>query len=736
MNQNTKTSWVVMKYGGSSVSAASNWPVIASRVDACLKEGENVLLVMSALTGVTNLLEELAGGASPDRTREILLSIDDRHHELASELGIDWQRYRKEFTDELASLASSVKAASSPDDKALLIAQGEFLSSALARTVLEDQGIEIQWQDARTLLFADENCQNPLSATCPDHADPDLQAWLAGQGRVHITQGFLAGRPGGGSCLLGRGGSDTSAACLAARLQAVRLEIWTDVPGMFSADPKVVQDARLLENLSYSEAQELASMGARVLHPPSIQPVRRHRIPIFIRDSFNPEVQGTRIGLTGDEETAQVKGVVSRDGITLINMESASMWRQSGFLADVFAVFKRHGLSVDLISTSESTVTVSLDPGPGAPTHHGELLALQEELSSFCDVSVKTCRTSISLVGNSIRTILGRLSAALDVFQDRKVHMVTQSANDLNLTLVVDPEHAVPLVRKLHQLLISAEADNRTELGASWADLTQDAHAEARLAPWWEVKAADLEQLMANRDCAYVYDLESVRQSARKLKALRSIGRIFYAIKANDRPEILNALAEEGISFECVSRAEACHVLNTVHGARPEDILLTPNFAPREEYRWALSTGVHLTIDNAWILNQWPEDFSGASILLRLDLDAGYGHHKMVITSGADSKFGIALDDLPMLAEILDRHGIKVMGLHAHTGSGVKDASIWSEQLQAFSAVAGLFPDLEVIDLGGGLAVPYAAGVRQNLTWMEWTRPCWRPCRAANVNSG
>ena len=536
------------------------------------------------------------------------------------------------------------------------------------------------------------------------------RAALVREGSVHITQGFIAPGPEGTTCLLGRGGSDTSAAYLAARLQAARLEIWTDVPGIFSADPRVVPEARLLNRLSYSEAQELASMGAKVLHPPSIQPAQRHDIPVYIRDTNRPDEPGTCIGNRSASEEAQVKGIVSRENITLISMENPSMWRQAGFLADAFAVFKRHGYSVDLISTSESTVTVSLDPQFPAHFDAAGMSALLEDLRQLCRVRVQNGCISISLVGNSIRTILGRLSAALDVFQDRHVHMVTQSANDLNLTLVVDPEHALSLVRKLHQLLIASAADNRPEFGPSWRELTRLQLPPDRVDPWWVAKAERLQTLMADRDSAYVYDLETARAAARRLSGLDSVGRVFYAVKANDHPELLCALSGEGLGFECVSMEEVGHVRSTVPGIGRKDILFTPNFAPRQEYEAALQQGIRLTVDNSWAIQQWPGVFADQEIFLRLDLDTGYGHHKKVITSGADSKFGISLDHIEDCLQVLDAHGAKVIGLHAHTGSGVHNAEVWREQLQRFLEVLPMFPDARILDLGGGLGVPDRRG--------------------------
>ena len=711
MSEQTARSWVVMKFGGTSVSSIDCWSTICGQARGRLADGKRVLIVVSALSGVTNLLTRHAQGVKRQERDEILHELDLKHQDLLSSLSLAPSFTFTRHWNSLLHLLDSNRSALNPADQALLLAHGELLSSSIGREVLAAEQLEAVWQDARSLLeITAEAGMDVLAARCSDDKDPALEQRLAAEGSLHITQGFIASGPGGETCLLGRGGSDTSAAYLAARLEAESLEIWTDVPGIFSADPRVVPESRLLNRLSYSEAQELASMGAKVLHPPSIQPARRHQIPVFIKDTNRPAEPGTRIGARTVREEAQVKGVVSRSNITLISMENPAMWRQAGFLADAFAVFKRHGYSVDLISTSESTVTVSLDPQVPAHSDEVRMSAFLEDLASLCRVKIHSGCISISLVGNAIRTILGRLSAALDVFQDRHVHMVTQSANDLNLTLVVDSEHAVSLVRKLHQLLIASQAENRPEFGPSWTELTRQRQSADLPEPWWKSKENQLKQLMKERESAFVYDLDTVRKAAQRLQNLDSVSRILYSVKANDHVDLLNALAGEGLSFECVSMEEVRYVLSAVEGVRSSDILFTPNFAPRHEYESALDMGVALTVDNSWALHQWPEVFAGHDIFLRLDLDAGYGHHKKVITSGADSKFGIALDHLPALRQSMDQHGTRVVGLHAHTGSGVSNTDVWREQLQAFLDVLPGFPQVKVLDLGGGLGVPYRRG--------------------------
>ncbi len=709
-SENART-WVVMKFGGTSVSSAACWETICAQARENVTAGQRVLIVVSALSGVTDLLTRLSGGPGAAEKQSILAELESRHRGLIDELGhVPSARFKAHWS-RLVSLAEELGTKPLPEQRALLLAHGELLSSSIGCEVLASAGLQPCWQDARSLLdVTPDSAAEVLAARCGNHTDEELQRRLSREGAVHITQGFIAGGPDGATCLLGRGGSDTSAAYLAARLLASRLEIWTDVPGIFSADPRVVPEARLLRQLGYSEAQELASMGAKVLHPPSIQPAMLNDVPIDIKDTNRPAEPGTRIGTHPVQEDAQVKGVVSRENITLISMENPAMWHQAGFLADAFAVFKQHGYSVDLISTSESTVTVSLDPQVPAHSDQSRMTAFLSDLEKLCGVQVHKGCMSISLVGNSIRTILGRLSAALDVFQDRHVHMMTQSANDLNLTLVVDPEHALSLVRKLHQLLITSTADNRPEFGPSWKDLTRLVDPAEVNEPWWSQKADHLIQMMNGQEAAYVYDLDTARQAARRIKSLDAVSRVFYAVKANDHADLLRALAVEGLGFECVSMEEVRHVLSAVPTARPGDLLFTPNFAPRSEYEAALAMGVRLTVDNSWAIQQWPEVFADRDIFLRLDLDTGYGHHKKVITSGADSKFGISFEHLDDVRAVLESRGARVVGLHAHTGSGVHNAEVWREQLERFLDILPLFPDVKVLDLGGGLGVPDRRG--------------------------
>jgi diaminopimelate decarboxylase/aspartate kinase len=478
---------------------------------------------------------------------------------------------------------------------------------------------------------------------------------------------------------------------------------------MFTANPRAVPNARLLKSLDYDEAQEIASSGAKVLHPRCILPAKQYSIPVSVHATPTPDMEGTVITATGGDGGARVKAVCSKKGITLISMETLGMWHQVGFLADAFAVIKEHGLSVDLVSTSETSVTVSLDPA--ANTLDAVALdALVTSLSRLCRVEVIGPCAAVSLVGRSIRATLHRLGDALELFEEQRIYLVTQAANDLNITFVVDEEQGDRLVSKLHDVIVrNAPSDH--VLGPTWEQI----HGLGPVIPeggppWWQDRRAELEQIAREHGCAYVYDRATFERTARQLLAIGGVERVFYAIKANPHPEILRSFAALGLAFECVSQGECERVIETIPGIDRQKILFTPNFAPRSEYEWALEQGVHLTLDNLYPLRHWPELFRGRDLLVRLDTGFGRGHHDHVRTAGVHSKFGVPLFELDELERLVAAAGVKIVGLHAHTGSGVFDVRNWHEVGQLLGSLAARFPHVRAIDLGGGLGVPEKPG--------------------------
>jgi len=706
--------WRVLKFGGTSVATPARWDVIAQRARE-LAPTHRVWIVVSALAGVSNRLEaavqESLRGASET---ESLAWIEARHRELARGACVEGA-YTDIATilDDVRRLLDGVRLTGEapPRLRARVLAAGELASSRLGAAILAARGIDAKLVDARELLTAesppgDRAESRYLEARVPDPADAARAEELAQGASVVLTQGFIARTAGGDTCLLGRGGSDTSGALFAALLRADELEIWSDVQGLFTADPRQIPTARLIRRIGYREAQELASMGAKVLHPRCLGPVARAGIPLQLHSTERPTDEGTRIE-ADDEQHPAVTAIACRNGVVLVTISTLAMWETSGFLARVFAPFEECGVSVDLVATSEAAVSVTLDDVPGGL--HGERLqALLARLAPLGGVNVIHPCSVLSLVGRRIRTVLHELGPAFEAFRDRPVHLLTQSSEDLNLSFVVDEGEADALQVRLHEQLFATHgADER--LGPTWEVLQGGGAAPARGATWWVPERARLLALAADGRAKYVYDLATVTRRAHQLvESLPAVGRFYYAMKANSHPEILAAVAACGFGIECVSIDEV-RAARAATGPRTA-LLFTPNFCPLEEYGAALEAGAEVTLDGPHVLEQAPERFRGLELALRIDPGHGTGHHEKVRTAGARTKFGQPLAEVDAWLEAAARLGIRTRGLHAHVGSGVVDPATWERTGRLLSGLLERFPDTRWLDLGGGLGVAERPG--------------------------
>ena len=229
--------------------------------------------------------------------------------------------------------------------------------------------------------------------------------------------------------------------------------------------------------------------------------------------------------------------------------------------------------------------------------------------------------------------------------------------------------------------------------------------SEAVLETWWERKREVLLRLADDRGDAYVYDLESIEAAAKAMLALDSVTRVLYAMKANAHPDVLRTLNTAGTDFDCVSPGEVERLRQTLPDQGHDRILFTPNFAPREEYEWGIKNGLRVTLDNLHPIQKWPELFAGQALFVRLDPDHGGGHHEHVVTVGKASKFGISLDEIEELANLVENCGAKIIGIHAHSGSGILVPDNWQKVAATLVEAARYFPDASVLDLGGGIGV-------------------------------
>ncbi|MDB6104305.1 MAG: aspartate kinase, partial [Gammaproteobacteria bacterium] len=370
-----------------------------------------------------------------------------------------------------------------------------------------------------------------------------------------------------------------------------------------------------------------------------------------------------------------------------------------------FQIFKAHGMSVDLVSTSETNVTVSLDPAANS-LDNALLSALVTDLSRLCRVQVIGPCASVSLVGRNIRAILHQLGDAFEFFEEQKIYLVSQAANDLNFTFVVDENQGDRLVEQLHELLIRPVPGDPV-LGPTWEQLfLSPKSAGDRAIPWWRQKRAELLATLGEQGSAFVYDLETISAAARALRGIQAVGRVHYSMKANSSPRVLQAIRAQGVDFECVSRGEVKRALQLFPDLDPQRILYTPNFAPRDEYAWAFGRGVRVTVDNLYVLTAWPDLFRNREIFARIDTGVGRGHHHHVRTAGAHSKFGVPVTELKQFSRHSQELGVRIVGLQAHVGSGIFDVTNWEHTARQLADIAQHFTDVKVIDVGGGLGVP------------------------------
>jgi aspartate kinase len=447
----------VLKFGGTSVGSAGRIRSAARLVAS--RGGEPGVVVASAMGGVTDLLSGL-GVSSSLRDREAVEAAKAavaRRHEEALE-GLDLPREEHEAAR--ASLAAELRRVGDisagvflleeipPRASDALLAAGELISSRFLAAALRTSGADVLWVDPREIVATDA----VYGAATPDEKEtgrrvaarllPELAA-----GRTVVTGGFVGAAPDGSTTTLGRGGSDFSAALLGAALADAGLsvgsiEIWTDVDGILTADPRIVPAARLLDEVVYAEAAELAFFGAKVLHPATIRPAVSRGIPVAVRNSFRPEGKGTVV--RSDAPGAGVRAVAMRTGVAALFLGNPRMLLAHGYAARVFSVFERLRVPVDVITTSEVSISVTVDGA--AP-----LGLLAEQLSELAEVTVLRHLAVVSVVGRKLRTTPGIAVRVFGALGSVNVVLISQGASDTNITFVVAEGDAPEALRRLHR---------------------------------------------------------------------------------------------------------------------------------------------------------------------------------------------------------------------------------------------------------------------------------------------
>jgi aspartate kinase len=450
---------IVCKFGGTSVADADAIDRAVQIVrDRMAREP---IVVVSALGGATNSLLELAKHAAAgdlivavqqiQQLRERHLSTAALLLEGSPELDDICQEISVGF-DELASLAEAFNTLGylTPRSLDTVAAVGETLSSHMVAAAFRHRGLHAEWVDARDVMITNDQFmkaepdQAAIEQATQKHLLPLVQ-----RGVIPVMGGFVGATSSRVTTTLGRGGSDYSASLVGAALQVDAIEIWTDVDGMLTADPRVVPVAKLIERIRFDEASELAAFGAKVLHPSTITPAVQRGIPVYIFNSRNPHGAGTMI--SSDAPRMPVRAIAGKRNTTVVKLRSARMLLAPGFLRRVFEIFETHRVSVDVVATSEVSISVTLDD----PTN---LAAVISDLTEFGDVSVERQRGIVAIVGAGIADGTAAISTALAALGPMPVYMASLSASGINFTLVIDDAQVVPAMQRLHQAFFSDAA--------------------------------------------------------------------------------------------------------------------------------------------------------------------------------------------------------------------------------------------------------------------------------------
>lgn len=442
---------IVCKFGGTSVADAEAIARVVEIVSA--KQQQRPVVVVSALGGATNQLLDLAHKAADGELLVALQLIEhlrDRHlretHALlgSSQDAADLVTDIGTAFDELAHLAEALRTLGylTPRSLDAVAAVGELLSSQIVAAAFRQAGHDAVFVDARDVMRTNdfftraEPDTDAIAQACQERLLPLLQ-----QGQIPVMGGFVGSTAGRITTTLGRGGSDYTASLIGAAINASGIEIWTDVDGMLTADPRVIPAAKLIERISFDEAAELAAFGAKVLHPATIAPAVQRGIPVFVFNSRKPDGTGTMIAF--EAPRLPVRAIAGKRSTTMIKLRSSRMLLAPGFLRRVFEVFETHRTSVDVVTTSEVSVSVTLDE-----TDH--LAAILQDLAAFGDVSVERRSGVVAVVGAGIADGSAALAQALAALGPIPVHMASLSATGINFTLVIDDEQVIPAMQRLH----------------------------------------------------------------------------------------------------------------------------------------------------------------------------------------------------------------------------------------------------------------------------------------------
>jgi aspartate kinase len=446
-----------MKFGGTSVEDATAIDRIASIVKGRLPQ--QPLVVVSAMSKVTDGLLAMAAAAGKgdsDKAVELCHQVRERHFTTAGELlhtglftEVHSQLHAEFESLEHLLLGISAVGELTPRTSDYVVSFGERLSSIVVTAAFVTRGIPAVLLDARKVIITDG--QHGRAVPQVDEINRKLQVHaqpLIADAKVPVMGGFIGSTRDGITTTIGRGGSDFSAALAGAGLDAKAIEIWTDVDGMKTTDPRICPDAHRIKIISFDEAAELAYFGAKVLHPATVLPAVEKNIPVLVLNSRNPSNEGTRIVARTPKSKSLFKAIAAKQRITIIEIVAARMLMAHGFLAKVFEIFDRHKCAIDVVSTSEVSISVTVDSNEAIP-------AIAADLEKLAYVKFSGRQAIICLVGESIRERPGVAAQVFDAVKDINVRMISQGASEINMSFVVEEADVLGTIQRLHKRFFS-----------------------------------------------------------------------------------------------------------------------------------------------------------------------------------------------------------------------------------------------------------------------------------------
>ncbi len=446
---------VVMKFGGTSVEDAAAIGRTSAIVAGRVASGKNPVVVVSAMAKVTDhLLRAAAAAAQGDRTGALAISsrLRARHRDTSAELVKDKaaaaalvQLIDEKFDalDEVLRGLSAIRELT-PRISDQIVSYGERLSSRIVAAAFCERGVAAAHIDAREIIVTDSEFQKAaaLDDVIEKRATERIKPLVA-QGNVPVMGGFIASNEEGLTTTLGRGGSDYTGALVGGALDAETIEIWTDVDGIMTADPRVCPDALRVRVISFEEAAELAYFGAKVLHPATILPAVRKNIPVLVLNSRNAACEGTRIISVAPHCQSPFKSIAVKRKLTIIDIVASRMLMTHGYLSKMFAVFDKHKCPVDMVSTSEVSISLTVDSNSSLP----EIAA---DLSKMADVKYEGKKALVCMVGEDIRGQNGIAAQVFNAIRHINVRMISQGASEINMSFMIDEDDADEAVRSLH----------------------------------------------------------------------------------------------------------------------------------------------------------------------------------------------------------------------------------------------------------------------------------------------